>query len=138
MIKIWKIFGVEMHPIGDVVINTTGVNPGNRFKGTWELISIGRMLIGVDPNDIDFNASKKTGGAKTHKHFSGIVNYNNSDAIGYRSEAQNVYGFSEKVVGWDRSAVASYSTNRNVRKYYTSTENNIPPFYAVYIWERVA
>ena len=35
--------------------------------GTWVPI-IGRVTVGVDPNDADFNAPEKTGGSKKHKH----------------------------------------------------------------------
>lgn len=35
------------------------------YGGTWERWGQGRVPVGVDPNDTDFNASNKTGGAKT-------------------------------------------------------------------------
>lgn len=34
--------------------------------GTWAAIAAGRMLVGFDNGDSDFNAAEKTGGAKTH------------------------------------------------------------------------
>ncbi len=134
MIKLWKIFGVELHPIGDVVINTTGINPGNRYKGTWELISIGQMLIGVDPNDPVINIGKKTGGSKNpltkHSHtIGGFPNGNPSTwadphvRIVYQTTNTNPYPTTQALINQSGD---------------NTDHNNYPPFCAVYIWERVA
>lgn len=41
------------------------IDPTTLFSGTaWEAFAQGKTLIGVDPNDTDFNASQKTGGEK--------------------------------------------------------------------------
>lgn len=54
-------------PVGSVYIGMTSTDPKDLFGGgTWARIANGRVLVGVDPNDADFNAAAKTGGAKTH------------------------------------------------------------------------
>ena len=46
------------------VVNT---NPASLLGfGTWSAIGAGRMLVGVNAADADFDAAEKTGGAKTH------------------------------------------------------------------------
>ena len=35
------------------------------YGGTWVAWGTGRVPVGVDPNDSDFNAPNKTGGSKT-------------------------------------------------------------------------
>ena len=57
---------LSAHPIGDVVINITGINPGTLYGGTWEAFATGRMLVGVDTGQTEFNTVEKTGGEKTH------------------------------------------------------------------------
>ena len=55
-----------MYPVG-VIYESDDPSPPNVVfgRGTWERIT-GRMLIGVDENDADFNAAGKTGGEKSH------------------------------------------------------------------------
>lgn len=54
-----------MYPVGSIYFSTTATNPGVNFGGTWVAIGAGQVLVGVDPNDTDFNAALKTGGSKT-------------------------------------------------------------------------
>lgn len=53
-------------PIGTIEINTTGVNPSTYLGGTWVAWGSGRVPVGVDLSDTDFNTAEKTGGEKTH------------------------------------------------------------------------
>ena len=53
-------------PIGSTYITQTNTNPSEILKfGTWERIK-GKVLVGLDENDTDFNEIGKTGGEKTH------------------------------------------------------------------------
>jgi hypothetical protein len=61
--------GSEAFPVGAVYINITGTNPNTELGyGTWSQIAAGRMLIGQDTGDTDFDVLEETGGAKTHVH----------------------------------------------------------------------
>ena len=54
------------YPIGKIEMNTSGANPNTYLGfGTWIAWGSGRVPIGVDTNDTDFNISEKTGGSKT-------------------------------------------------------------------------
>lgn len=53
-------------PIGATYITQTNVNPSTLLGfGTWER-SKGKVFVGLDEDDADFNAIGKTGGEKTH------------------------------------------------------------------------
>lgn len=55
-------------PIGSTYITQSNTNPNSILGfGTWERLK-GKVLIGLDENDQDFNAIKKNGGSKKHKH----------------------------------------------------------------------
>lgn len=56
----YKVTGV--YPIGSLYFNINNINPTAYFGGTWELYSQGQVLIGVDPDDTDFNEAGKMGG----------------------------------------------------------------------------
>ena len=58
-------------PIGSVYMSVNDTNPGSLIGGSWVRIANGRMLVGVDESDTDFNDSEKTGGSKAlqqHNH----------------------------------------------------------------------
>lgn len=53
-------------PIGSTYITQTNTNPSEILKfGTWERVK-GKVLVGLDEDDTDFNTIGKTGGEKTH------------------------------------------------------------------------
>ena len=55
-----------IYPIGSIIDNASeDFDPNVVYGGTWEKIK-GKMIIGFDESDIDFNTLKKTGGNKTH------------------------------------------------------------------------
>lgn len=51
-------------PIGYIYLSTSSTNPSAYFGGTWQRISNGKVLVGVDENDTDFNAPNLTGEKK--------------------------------------------------------------------------
>jgi len=53
--------------VGKIIMSTENVNPATYLGfGTWELWGSGRVPVGINTSDTDFNTSEKTGGAKTH------------------------------------------------------------------------
>lgn len=60
-----------VYPIGSIYISTSGINPGGVTGGTWVAWGNGRVLVGVNTSDSDFNTAEKTGGNKTHLHSTG-------------------------------------------------------------------
>jgi hypothetical protein len=56
-------------PVGSIFMAAVATNPSELLGfGTWEAFGTGRMPVGYDAADSDFNAAEKTGGAKTHTH----------------------------------------------------------------------
>lgn len=56
-------------PVGAVYLEASGVNPGTTFGyGTWAQRAQGRVLIGFDATDPDYDAVGDVAGAKTHTH----------------------------------------------------------------------
>src|SRR3990172_4022657 len=53
-------------PIGSVFISVVSTNPATLLGfGTWSAFGAGRVLIGLDSGDTDFDTVEETGGAKT-------------------------------------------------------------------------
>lgn|SRR5574344_68589 len=55
--------------VGKIIMDTMNVNPATYLGfGTWVLWGSGRVPVGVDTSQTEFNTVEKTGGAKTHTH----------------------------------------------------------------------
>ena len=61
-----EIFNL-VFPIGKVEIFFDNEDHSNFMGFTWERTSIGKVPVGIDTSDTDFNTIGKTGGEKTHK-----------------------------------------------------------------------
>lgn len=55
-----------VYPIGSIYISANSINPTTLFGGTWEAWGSGRVPVGVDSADNDFNTAEKEGGEKAH------------------------------------------------------------------------
>ncbi len=54
------------YPVGSVFIAVVSTNPNTLLGyGTWAAIAAGRVLVGLDSGDADFDTVEETGGAKT-------------------------------------------------------------------------
>ena len=58
----------DVYPVGSIYINAgVTTNPATLLGfGTWVAFGTGKMIIGYDASDSDFDALQETGGAKTH------------------------------------------------------------------------
>lgn len=58
--------GSEAFPVGSVFIGVVATNPGTLLGyGTWAGFGSGRVMVGRDGADADFDVAEETGGAKT-------------------------------------------------------------------------
>lgn len=56
-----------VYPVGSIYTSIVATNPGTVFGvGTWVAFGAGRVLVGLDSGDTDFDTVEETGGAKTH------------------------------------------------------------------------
>ena len=63
-------------PIGQPYVTQTNTNPNSILGfGTWERLK-GKVCLGLDENDTDFNSIGKKGGAKKHKHTTSVLGGN--------------------------------------------------------------
>lgn len=55
-----------VYPVGSIYVSTVSTDPGTLFGvGTWEAFGAGRVLVGLNDADTDFDTAEETGGAKT-------------------------------------------------------------------------
>lgn len=53
------------YPIGTIYQSVVSTSPATLFGGTWSAFGAGKMLVGLDLGDTDFDVVEETGGAKT-------------------------------------------------------------------------
>jgi hypothetical protein len=112
-------------------------NPSTYFGGTWSLIAPGRVLVGVDTAQAEFNTVNKTGGSKyteAHKHPFRVVKDSNSNSGGGLPKANNAEGANS---GWS-AYVPDTDSNCAVGTFGTGAAGNLQPFLTCYIWNRIA
>ena len=131
----WKIQGLDsFYPIGAIYESTSPNNPSTFMGGSWERFGNGRVLVGIDEGDGDFNTPNKTGGAKTHTL--------TVDQIPPHSHAQHV------TANDGTPAIRrDYSSDGNSFPYPQGIDtgntgggqahNNLQPYVTVYRWRRI-
>ncbi len=62
----------KIYPVGSIYMSVNNVNPKSFFGGTWVAWGAGRVPIGVNTLETEFEVAEKTGGTKTvnlqHSH----------------------------------------------------------------------
>lgn len=154
---------LQFYPVGAIYFSDRLVDPAALFGGTWARFAIGRMLIGVNEADVDFDAPLEVGGAKTHTlsgaetpahtHNVGTLTTNSTGsshdhAVNRRAAAGTVGGVAmgsglNQADGQTGTGGSAHTHNvtgdtGGVVGGDGQPHNNMPPFIAVYMWRRTA
>ena len=117
---------IDAWPVGSVFISVVSTNPNTLLGGgTWSAIATGRMLVGIDAADVDFDTVEETGGAKTHTHGNHVV----TQPASHGSQQVSTAGTGNAADDTAHTGTAVDAHN---------TPASVPPFYVVYIWKRTA
>ncbi|MFR1777216.1 MAG: phage baseplate protein [Clostridia bacterium] len=124
----------QKYPVGKIIISTEDVNPKTYLGfGTWEKWGQGRVPVGVNSEDKDFNTAEKTGGEKEHtltvqempSHYHNLAIDGGNDAGTMDRIALNGYGSAR----W-------YSNTRDTGN--GKAHNNMPPYITCFMFKRIA
>lgn len=123
----------KRYPIGKIILSEVGTNPATYLGfGTWELWGSGRIPVGIDIEDEDFNSAGKTGGEKEHTL---TVNEMPSHYHQFAIDGGSDAGTMDRVALNDYGPAKWYSNTRNTGN--TQPHNNMPPYITCYMWKRV-
>ena len=123
-------------PVGAVFISMVATNPATLLGfGTWAALAAGRVLVGIDAGQTEFDTVRETGGAKTH-----TLDVAEMPA---HAHVENSNGATTGPLrGW---AAADTSTNTPTATGYSTAptggggaHNNLQPYQVVHMWERTA
>jgi len=117
--------GGEAFPVGAVFIAVVDTNPATLLGyGTWSAFGAGRVLVGINTGDADFDAAEETGGAKT-------ANLSHTHALDHTHStvADNLRTGGAVAVGATSFSGASDSV-------LSATQSIVQPYIVVYMWKR--
>jgi|TARA_R100000482_G_scaffold103327_1_gene46188 hypothetical protein len=135
----------KIYPVGSIYINAAvSTNPATLLGfGTWAAFGAGKVPVGIDSSDTDFDTAEETGGSKT----STLPNHTHQWFDGTRSGASSGIDFSSSFTSgsFNSSGVADdFSGDPDTGDFYTANPSSSPtistiqPYIVVYMWKRTA
>ena len=133
------VYPCPYFPIGSIYLTVENINPSTYFGGTWTQIT-GKFLMGADNN----HRAGSTGGSSSHYH---TLSSNGYAKLNISYASTKIYQRKIDTAAWNDQSNASISSQAVEQDTGTSSfgvelggktdnENNLPPYFAVYIWRR--
>lgn len=155
---------LQAWPVGSVFISVVPTSPTTLLGGgTWVAFGTGRMLVGVNPADADWNTVEETGGSKTHTltksmvpthvHDIGHDHANTTFSVEYTDATAGGAGAAVRVTDIDNQtggggtnatasvnivAMTGNSGDGSADSLAGAAVPNVPPYISVYMWKRTA
>lgn len=127
--------GGEAFPVGSVFIAVVSTNPGTLLGyGTWSAFAAGRMLVGIDAGDTDFDTAEETGGTKTHTLTEAEIPAHShvEQAPSSASSGAMRFAVDTNASGTVSAGISTEATGGG------GPHNNMPPYITCYMWKRTA
>ena len=149
---------LKIYPVGSIYMSANNVSPQTFLGGTWVAWGAGRVPVGVNSSDTDFNTAEKTGGEKKHRldQFE-MPEHTHPYCVYNREDNGNAYALhlpTERGV-WSHNVAKgtdAYSLQPEARVepgansgYFnilktggSGAHNNLQPYITCYMWKRTA
>ena len=130
------------YPVGSIYMNASDSTDPSVLLGfgTWAAFGAGRVPVGIDSSDTDFDTAEETGGAKTHTLTKQEIPPHTHS---YTRKGTTTGG---SLSGGDPNSVGEFSDSTgggNIGENSDGTgnaspHNNLQPYIVVYMWKRTA
>ena len=132
---------LTLYPVGAVYISANSTSPASLFGGTWESIG-GRFLLAADST----YTAGSTGGEAAHKLTVSEMPEHNHNGVKVAQNYLTAWAAENagSSNGFELSSLFKSGLEDNLNKFsgdYSGggqPHNNLPPYLAVYMWERVS
>jgi len=155
----------KVYPVGAIYISITSTSPNTVFGfGTWSAFGAGRVLVGYNSGDADFNSSEETGGSKTinlahdhtvdsHTHSDGsylaevyasgtVLAIHRSTGANFTSDVKATVSFSADTTSGRGLGAhvtgTSGSATPGTDSSLSSTQSIVQPYITVFMFKRTA
>lgn len=140
------------YPIGSIYINASNsTNPSTLLGfGTWAAFGAGRVLVGIDSGDTDFDTAEETNGVKevtltaaqsgvpAHAHKFRITGDSTPDSGTTGGIVVSPAGSTVNGVAGNPTDAAGQQIGGNTAADASSAHTNLQPYIVVYMWKRTA
>ena len=159
-----RLEAIRAFPVGAVFIAVVSTDPATLLGyGTWSAFGAGRVLVGLDSGDTNFDTVEETGGAKTHTLASSEMpshtHTQNSHNHTQDAHTHSIVVTRSATTGTDTTETArstdatstilaatsgsTTATNQATTATNQNTggggaHNNVQPYIVVYMWKRTA
>jgi len=129
----------KVYPVGSIYINATvATNPATLLGfGTWTAFGAGKVMIGLDAGDGDFDTVEETGGSKTvsvaHTHDVRATNTSIWGAVGTNTNNTLALG---KSTSSDSKADSATSDGATSAMSANATPSIVQEYIVCYFWKR--
>lgn len=139
-----------LYPVGKIHMTTDSTNPAAYFGGTWVQWGQGRVPVGYDTTDVDFDTVEKVAGEKAHiltaaempQHYhnlTGDINLTTgTTASGGSGENGGLSVTQGPTGGRFGHPVSLGSTKSSTTAGSNASHNNLQPYIVCYMWKRTA
>lgn len=150
---------LAIHPVGSIYFHTVNTNPSTFLGGTWVAWGSGRVPVGVDAGQTEFDTAEETGGAKTHTltvaempahNHGGTTGSTVADFYDYGSVPTSYYdatiwslqnafgGYDTRVMVWTNGSSNTLHNHTISNQGGGSAHNNLQPYITCYMFKRTA
>ena len=110
-------------------MSVVSTSPASLFGGTWAAWGAGRVPVGVDAGQTEFDTVEETGGAKTHTlQTTEIPSHNHTLAFGAYTPGSAAFALTNTNTGNATTGSAGGGL----------AHNNLQPYITCYMWKRTA
>ena len=148
-----------VYPVGSIFTTVTNYADSAAVVSaiggtTWTAFGAGRVLVGLDASDTDFDTAEETGGAKTvtlsqaqmnHNHIWTTTGGSGADlsialtSNGSRNDTFDGNGDSRQLTSDGALSGTNHTdNNRELDSTSVTAHNNLQPYIVVYMWKRTA
>lgn len=128
----------KTYPVGSIYMSatlSTAAQVANAIGGTWVAWGAGRVPVGVDASQTEFNTVEETGGEKTHTLTTNEIPSHSHSYLDYWS-VQAGSGGSNKAVSYDTTEGGSGIGTATAGG--GAAHNNLQPYITCYMYKRTA
>ena len=124
-------------PVGQIVIKGDNEDYSNWLGFTWERTAVGKVLVGIDSTDTDFNEIGKTSGEKkVTLTVAQMPKHTHNLKTGARTNAWQEPNYA---ISYQYQAASTANSSEGIENTGgNQPHNNLQPYQVVAYWKRIA
>lgn len=124
LVALRKEMGLASYPVGSIYMSVRNVDPATLFGGKWAAWGSGRVPVGVDTTQSEFNYVEKPGGNKAlQSHTHSTPNHTHSISVVTKSLTGSMYNLASQTKGtsYRASGICAVRTSNEAHGYGSGT-----------------